>query len=107
MEELRFYIANKGDPQLKPFVEDRIGEFDEAWAAFKVVLGAVYNGCGTLELTRGRSFSGDARYRYADDLSSFDNSREPSSRFTAFVSPRAVFCNFSTPGCHDVASASI
>ena len=41
MEELRFYIANKGDPQLKPFVEDRIGEFDEAWAAFKVALGAV------------------------------------------------------------------
>ena len=41
MEELRFYIVNKGDPQLKPFVEDRIGEFDEAWAAFKVALGTV------------------------------------------------------------------
>jgi hypothetical protein len=38
MEELGFYIANKGDPRLKPFVEDRIGEFEEAWAAFKVAL---------------------------------------------------------------------
>ena len=41
MEELRFYIANKGDLRLKPFVEDRIGEFDEAWAAFKVALAEV------------------------------------------------------------------
>ena len=42
MEEgAALYIANKGDLQLKPFVEDRIGEFEEAWAAFKVALGTV------------------------------------------------------------------
>lgn len=41
MEELRFYMDHKLDPQLKPFVEDRIREFDQARAAFKDVLAEV------------------------------------------------------------------
>ena len=41
LEELRFYVANNGNEQLKPFVEDQVREFETVWAAFKEALAEV------------------------------------------------------------------